>query len=110
MLEAEMWVTCYTDASWAKKSGGGWAVWLRSSEGRVVRQGPCPPYVKDSLEAELSAIYAGVFLAVRTWGSSVAGVLVCSDCQSALELLESGRLPKHKPGAQRLLQRVRALV
>jgi ribonuclease HI len=80
-----MWVTCYTDAS-LDKHAGAWAVWIRSSHGRIVRSGACPPYVKDSNAAELAAIYAGIHLALRAWPGETRGILVCSDSQVALRL------------------------
>ncbi|KYF56623.1 hypothetical protein BE08_42920 [Sorangium cellulosum] len=84
--ESRFWVTCYTDASFGP-SGAGWAVWARCVEGRVVRRGACPGYVTSSLEAELAAIFAGVFVACRTWGARIRGVVVRTDCQAAIHLL-----------------------
>jgi ribonuclease HI len=104
-----MWVTCYTDASYSPGRGGAWAAWLRSERGRVVRHGRCPAYVKDSNAAELAAIYAGVFLAVRTWGSEVGGVLVCSDSQGALSLASREHPLSRKAANRRLQERLRHL-
>jgi len=105
------WVTCYTDASFRPK-GAGWAVWLRSLAGRVLRRGPCPPYVKNSLDAELSAIFAGVYVAWRTWGGAVRGVVIRTDCQSAIDLLSgvtiSARFRRRWPGTIKLCTKIRA--
>src|SRR5262245_50108102 len=81
-----MWVTCYTDASFSRRQGGAWAVWLRSAEGRIVRSGACPDYVRDATGAELCALYAGVYLAVTGWPGLVRGILLRSDSQDALRL------------------------
>jgi len=103
-----MWVTAYCDASFGRDRAGGWAVWLRSSAGRLTRQGPCPPWVKDSVSAELAAIFAAVHLSVATWSAGVQGVLVCSDCQPALELAAVQRIAS-AGAARRLEERLRSL-
>lgn len=100
-----MLVTCYCDASYAAGTGGAWAVWLRSSEGRVVRSGSCPGYVRDSNLAELSAIWAGIYLALRTWPETTA-ILVCSDCQGALAIAANHKPPK-KSEAKRIWTMIR---
>lgn len=105
-----MWVTCYTDASFTKRTGGSWAVWLRSERGRVVRSGKCPSYVRCSSAAELAAIYAGVFLAVREWGPSVRGLWLRSDSQDALRLADAAARPPRNPGLRILQQKLRTLV
>lgn len=105
-----MWVTCYADASYSKRKGGGWAVWLRSDEGRVVRDGRCPSYVKSSIHAELAAIYAGLFLSVCTWGRRVEGITINSDSQVALDLLDCEAPLSADPSARRLQERIRSLV
>ncbi len=105
-----MWVTCYTDASYSPRKGGGWAVWLRSDQGRVVREGRCPGYVKNSTHAELAAMFAGVLLALRSWGSQVEGVTLHSDSRGALAAL-AGDMPLAKDRAVRRLQeKLRALI
>ena len=103
-----MWITSYTDASFQRKVGGAWAVWLRSDEGRAVRRGVCPAYVRDSNAAELSAIYAGVYLACRIWPETT-GVLICSDCQSALAAAAPSAAWSSMPAMRRLQQRLREL-
>ncbi|WP_437955073.1 RNase H family protein [Sorangium sp. So ce119] len=110
---SRFWVTCYTDASFGP-SGAGWAVWARCVEGRVVRRGACPGYVKSSLEAELAAIFAGLFVACRTWGARIRGVVVRTDCQAAIHLLTTDavrpRTQNRWPGAMRLRAKILALV
>lgn len=103
-----MWITSYMDASFDRKTGGAWAVWLRSGAGRAVRRGICPAYVRDSNAAELSAIYAGVYLACSIWPSTT-GVLVCSDCQSALAAAQPSASLSLDPAVRRLQQRLREL-
>lgn len=104
-----MWVTSYTDASFDRKVGGAWAVWLRSDAGRAVHRGVCPPYVRDSNAAELSAIYASVYIACRIWPSTT-GVLICSDSQGALAMAEPCAPLSWAPAIRRLQQRLRELV
>lgn len=101
-----MWVTCYTDASFRRHFGGGWAVWLRSSEGRLVKSGVCPPYVKDSNAAELAAIFAGIYLARREWPSTI-GMLVRSDSMVALGACAPDAPLHQNPALRRLQQRIR---
>jgi hypothetical protein len=103
-----VWITGYTDASFHRKAGGAWAVWLRCGAGRAVRQGTCPSYVRDSNAAELAAIYAGVYLACRIWPSTTA-VLVCSDCRSALAAADPSASLASDPAMRRLQQRLREL-
>jgi ribonuclease HI len=104
-----MWVTCYADASYTRKTGAAWAVWLRSDRGRIVKSGPCPSYVTDSTCAELAAIFAGVFLALRAWPGT-RGVLVRSDCQSALALADPAAKLARKHANRTLQQKLRELV
>ena len=105
-----MWVTAYCDASWSRRQRGAWAVWLRSNAGRFVRHGLCPAYVTDSTAAELAAVFAAIHMSVSAWGDRVTGVLVCSDCQSALELADVGRPLARNKALRRLQERIRALV
>jgi ribonuclease HI len=104
-----MLVTCYTDASYSKRAGGAWAVWLRCDRGRIVKSGSCPDYVTDSTCAELAAIFAGVFLAVRAWPATRV-ILVCSDSQSALALAGPQAKPARKPANRKLQHKLRALM
>jgi ribonuclease HI len=101
-------VTCYTDASFSESRGARWAVWLRSDEGRIVRSGRCPDYVVTSTNAELSAILAGVHLALSRWVATRV-ILVRSDCKTALALADgSGRA--RDPAAQRLHGKIQGLL
>jgi ribonuclease HI len=81
-----LWCTAYTDASWHQDTGG-WATWLRYNDDanpkRVVRNGPCPDYVKDSTSAELYAICAAIALCLETW-DDLEGIGVRSDCKPAI--------------------------
>ena len=102
---ARVWVTSYSDASFHRKSGGAWAVWLRSGAGRAVHRGTCPVYVRDCNAAELSAIYAGVYLACRNWPATT-GVLICSDSQGALAATDPSVSLFLNPAMRRLQQRL----
>ena len=84
-LPAGTWVTAYTDASF-RAGKGGWAIWLRSSAGRVVRRGECPLSICDSTEAELYAVLQAVKIAVEVWPTT-CGVLINSDCKGILRAL-----------------------
>lgn len=88
--------------------GGGWAVWARSDLGRVIRSGACPDYCTDSNDAELAAIYAGLYLVTRNW-PQVTAVLVRSDSQVALAYLEMSKPPRNA-GARRLWRRIKDLL
>lgn len=84
-----MLVTLYCDASWnSSKNVGGWAVWLRSSHGRIVRSGECPDYCDSSTVAELAAIFAGLHIATESWADT-SKVLVRSDCTGALSAIRN---------------------
>lgn len=102
------WATCYVDASYSRKIGACWSAWLRSSEGRIIRSGACPSWIRDSVGAELAAIYAGVFLAVARLGAR--GVLVRSDCRPALGLAAPDARRARRREHARLQARLRALV
>ena len=104
-----MRVTCYTDASWSERDGGAWAVWIRSDAGRIVRQGLCPPWVRDSTLAELSAIYAALYLSVRAWGGAVREVLVVSDSRDALRFAAEDTPPARGQRARALQRKIREL-
>jgi ribonuclease HI len=105
-----VWVTVYTDASFVRRPrSSGWAAWLKSERGRIVKSGPGPDYIATSNEAEMAAIYAGVYLALRAWGDAVRGILVCSDCQSAMAHL-AGEASSKRPGTARLAAKFRELL
>ena len=105
-----MWVTVYADASFDRDDGGGWGVWVRSERGRIVRRGKCPPYVTTSGQAELAAIYAGLFLALRAWGADVRGFFVRSDSQEALLYLDSKAPLSRARAVARLQTKIRGLI
>jgi ribonuclease HI len=80
--------TLYCDASFCPHQlVGGWAIWLRSEQGRIVEDGATPDYCTQSYEAELAAIYAGIYRTSKRWPGTTA-ILVRSDCQTALELMD----------------------
>lgn len=101
------WVTCYTDASFSRE-GAGWGVWLRSNLGRLVRRGPCPAYVHSANEAEMAAIFAGLYLAHRTWGAAVRGIWIFTDSQAAIHVLTADPHGKRSTlGVARLRDKIR---
>lgn len=101
-----MLVTLYCDASWLPEHNvGGWAVWLRSEQGRVIRSGTTPDYCTMAFEAELAAVFAGIHLARRHWNDT-SKVIVCSDCEQALWLM-TGRLSPSRYASSRLMSRIR---
>ncbi|MEI7891749.1 MAG: ribonuclease H family protein [Myxococcales bacterium] len=104
-----MLVTLYTDASYSQSRGSGWAVWLRSNRGRIVRYGECPPYVSSSHDAELSAIFAGVYLARSSWPDATR-ILVCSDCKGALDQIAAHLTRARHSSTARLLTKIDKLV
>lgn len=82
-----MFVTAYTDASFHQR--GGWAVWLRSERGRIVRQGKCPDTITDSFAAELWAIKQALEISVAEWPEGEV-VLINTDCLAAIDGLQPG--------------------
>lgn len=103
-----MLVTLYCDASFCPKTySGGWAAWLRSERGRIIRSGPTPDYCRHAYEAEIAAIYAGLYLVTRSWPEAEA-VLVRSDCTAALHLMQRRREASHR-GARRLATKIEGL-
>lgn len=100
-----MLTTLYCDASWYQEERvGGWAVWLRSERGRIVRAGTVPDYCEHAYEAELAAIFAGVYLTTASWPDTSA-IVVRSDCDAALKLMSGRNLPRHQ-GAHMLTSKI----
>lgn len=82
-----MWVTCYTDASWDQRERkGGWAYMIRSELGWFKKNGPTPRWVTCNNSAEMSAIVAGVYRAIREWPGT-QGVGVRTDSEIAIHYL-----------------------
>jgi ribonuclease HI len=93
-----MLTTLYCDASFCPdKLVGGWAIWLRSGEGRHVESGPSPRYCVSSNEVEFVAIYAGIYRAVTRWPSTTA-ILVRSDSTTALGWMEGSHEARGRMG------------
>ena len=97
----------YCDASWyTDERCGGWGVWLKSDQGRVVTSGVIPAYVGRSHEAELAAIFAGIYLAMKEWPNT-SRIIVRNDCGAALNLMAGKQLPKPRHvGAIRLIEKI----
>jgi len=89
-----MRVTIFTDGSFDHvHHKGGWAAWVLSDEGTVVRYGSCPKrLVTQANHAELYAIYMGVTLAIREWGDNIHAFVLRSDSHCALIHAEKGAL------------------
>ena len=68
--------------------------------------GPARYTSGDCNAAELSAIYAGVYLACRIWPATT-GVLICSDSQGALAAADPSASLSVNPAMRRLQQRLR---
>lgn len=101
--------TLYADASWGHRSGkGGWAVWIASDAGRIIRAGPCPAYCSDANDAELVAIFAGLHLIATHW-PTYRTVLVRSDSQDALNRLRRPSPPR-RPAMQPLAAKLEDLL
>ena len=79
-------------------------MWLRSERGRHVESGATPDYCNFSNEAELAAIYAGIYRTVTKWPKTEA-ILVRSDCTTALQWMD-GRSQARSAGARRLVKRI----
>jgi ribonuclease HI len=61
-------VTAYTDGSYkaaGEHAGGGWAIWVRGMDRRIIRFGPCPAWANDSNKTELCAIWSAVVTATK---------------------------------------------
>jgi ribonuclease HI len=103
-----MLTTLYCDASWCPHLlVGGWAIWLRSERGRIVEDGVVPEYCSQSYEAELAAIYAGIYRTLSRWPNTTA-ILVRSDCETALHLMSNLYQGRHQ-GARRLATKIHGL-
>jgi ribonuclease HI len=103
-----MLTTLYCDASFCPHNlVGGWAIWLRSERGRIIEDGPVPDYCKESYEAELAAIYAGIYRTLNRWSNTTA-ILVRSDCETALNLMSNRYQGRHR-GARRLATKIHGL-
>lgn len=100
-------VTAYTDASFSTK--GGWAIWLRSGLGRIVRHGDCPDTVTDSFMAEMFAIKMALQVIVKEWpGGEV--VLVNTDCLAAIDGLTPGAPNFRNAGLLALQEEIESFV
>lgn len=101
-----MLTTLYTDASFCPDTvDGGWSIWARSDRGRIIRSGVCPDYVRDSNDAELSAMFAGIYLIGEQWPDTKR-ILICSDSKTALRwVLDEER--SRRTATARLQQRIR---
>ena len=95
------WVTVYSDASWHDKDkAAGWAYLIRSEYGWYKKSGnKVPDWVRCSNSAEMAAIVAGIYRALREWPDTI-GVGVRTDSRVAIDYLRyrpngfNGRRPE----------------
>lgn len=91
----ERWLTGYVDASFKQKppqKGAGWGCWVRDSHTRVLRAGPCPDWVQSSDDAELCALYSGVYTALTRLQADQANIMIIkTDNQSVARWFGWGR-------------------
>lgn len=88
----------YADASFnpADKRGG-YGVWVRDHEKRVVAGGPCPEWAADSMLAEFWAVCRAVHVAMEKLDRTNANIVVIkSDCQAVVEWFR-GERPRVAP-------------
>jgi len=85
-----MWVTVYTDASYCHDTSvATWSFWARSSAGRIVQDGPCPRFVRDSNAAEMMAIYKATVVVLQKWhNQEIEGLLFNTDSLNAIHYLK----------------------
>ena len=103
-------VTLHADASFHHKSGaGGWAVWIKGAQGRIIEWGACPAYVNAHNDAELAAIFAGLHLTVTRW-PGLRRVLVRSDSKDALRRVSLRPSPARSPATEGLARKIDALI
>lgn len=105
-----MLTTLYCDASFCPdEMVGGWAIWVRNERARHIEKGPTPEYCNNSAEAELAAIYAGIYRIVTRWPDTTA-ILVRSDCQAALGWATDEFSPKpEKKSAVKLTKKIQLI-
>lgn len=99
-----MWVTVYTDASF--RDIGGWAVWIRSEKGRIVRSGQCPRTVRDSADAEMYAAMKAVEICLENWGG-VSGIQINSDCMMVVNALYPWSKPIRRDSILKIQDQIR---
>jgi len=111
----ERWLAGYADASYKAEgpaAGGGWGCWVRDRHTRVIRSGPCPPWVCQSNDAELCAVFAAITTALRHLDTDWANIMVIkTDNQSVCRWFgwQNGGLPR-KPEQIDLVYRGLAMV
>lgn len=95
-----VFISGYSDASLHSDTHrAGWGIWLRDSNTRILRCGPCPPWVKSSNDAELTAVFAAIWTAVSNFDTGKANILVLkTDSQHVARLYGwnggASKLPK----------------
>ena len=113
VVQPRFWVTCYTDGSF-REGCGGWGIYVRSEKGRFENWGACAECVQNALEAELTAIYAGVADTLLRWGPFVFGIAIFTDCKPAIDLINADTIKEstrnRNPGAIALIKDIRELV
>lgn len=101
----ERWLSGYSDASFKPEppqAGGGWGCWVRDSNTRILRSGPCPDWVRNSQDAELCGVFSAIYTALTKLDSDWANILVIkTDNQGVARLFGWGRSKcTPRPGQQ----------
>lgn len=85
------WIAAYADASWSDSDKrGGFGVWIRTDDVRIVLSGPTPEKVRSSLHAEAAAVFAAVWTA-REFFADVRGMTVRTDCMAVVNSFMADR-------------------
>ena len=91
-----MLVTVFSDASWCPhKHVGGWGAWVKSQRLTCTKGGELKDRPSSSGEAEIMAIGNAVYVALHS-GAARPGdeLLIQTDCQHAIRVLEGQAKPK----------------
>lgn len=90
MSEANFnFLTIYTDASLCSRTKtGGWACWAKYKGATIEASGPFEEPLDSSMEAELKALYNGLWVALDRFKPDRTDVIVMvTDCKQAMEVI-----------------------
>lgn len=87
-VQNAVFLSGYVDASYHHDTKrAGWGCWLRDAHTRILRNGPSPRWVSSANDAELTALFAGIWTAVSSLDTTQANILVLkTDSQHAARL------------------------
>lgn len=106
-----MLVSLFTDASHCPQTlVGGWGAWAKCTLGTVEKGGPMKRVVKNSVEAEARAVFAGLLLIAHQPWTGIERVLVQCDNLTVVKMLhaKSSPHPVKSPYGQTFIEAVRA--